>query len=96
MKNTYNAADEAALTASRFVRLWAAHEDALERHSIRYLDNLLDEIVDQGPIDTESLITKLYNFVPGLLRGTARRLVDLKFGNPQPSEILAIPMRNAA
>jgi len=91
MKNkVYSAPDNARHIANKIVNLWADHEEALDGQALPYLDSLLSAIVARKPIDPESLITKLHTMVPGLNRGTARRLVNLKFGNPQRTEILAI------
>jgi len=91
MKHTVNStADNAPQIATKVVALWADHEEALDKDALPYLDSLLSAIVARKPIDPESLITKLHEMVPGLHRGTARRLVNLKFGNPRDSEILAV------
>lgn len=96
MNNLYRTKPTSTDIASKVANIWSEHEIALDQYALPYLDSLMDAIVAKHPIDPESLITKIYTMVPGVNRGTARRLVNLKFGNPHRTEILAAPSSMAA
>ena len=83
----------AADIASNLVNAWVGHSDALERHALPYLDHLMDAILAEEPTHPNGLVNRLCGMAPGLQYGTARRLVDLKFGHPHHGETLVAASR---
>lgn len=68
--------------AIHFVKTWAKHRRDLEENSLPYLDSLMSALAHFAPSSPSDMRQELFFMVPLLQYGTARRLVNLKYGTP--------------
>lgn len=74
--------------ARNFLGMWNDHRQALDEVPLPYLDHLMNLLLEAEPLTKEQMQTKLADIVPGLPRGTAGRLINLKFGALGYSDLL--------
>lgn len=74
--------------AGEFAELWFKHENELDYVGLRYVDSLIEELLSRMPMNATRLSSSLTEMVPRLSWGTAKRMIEFKFGGGDPGRLL--------
>jgi hypothetical protein len=70
----------ARLLARTFTFVWNDHLSALRAKNPEYMDQIIQVILEGGPMYKSDLEVRLCRMVPTMTRNEIRQMLDLKFG----------------